>query len=285
MVRRAAVAGMFYDGEKQPLVESVEKCFLGPFGPGALPRVAEPRSGRVMGLVTPHAGYVYSGGAAAQAFCALAEDGLPDVAVFLGPNHHGRGEGVAVNMEHEWETPLGTLHTDMQAAADILRLSLHARADDLAHAKEHSIEVQLPFLQYIAGDGVKIVSIAIAHYGLADALEAASDLGSAIAQALQGKSAVVIASTDFSHYESKTDAEAKDSLALEQITRLDGKELLRVVHGNSISMCGAIGTAVMLHACSDLGATKARRLTYYTSGDVTGDPSSVVGYAAVSVGR
>lgn len=283
MTRRPAVAGMFYEADRGGLVRSIEECFVGKFGPGRLPKVAEHRSGRVVGLVCPHAGYVYSGGAAAHAYNALAEDGLPDIAVIIGPNHHALGAAVAISPDAEWTTPLGTLSVDAEVVEAILRLSTFAKKDDRAHLKEHSLEVQAPFLQYIGGSGIKLVPITIAHLSKAEALILITDLGAAIATALDGKSAVIIASTDFTHYESKASAEAKDALAMDHILDLDAEGLLHTVYDHGITMCGVVGTSVMLDAAKRLGATHARKLAYYTSGDVTGDAGQVVGYGAAVV--
>lgn len=283
MTRRPAVAGMFYEADKAALEHEIERCFLTKLGPGKHPHVREGREGRLLGLVCPHAGYVYSGSAAAHGYSALAADGLPDIAVFLGPNHYGMGAPVAVSAASKWQTPLGTMQVDTETASAIARLSQYAEPDDLPHSREHSIEVQLPFLQYIGGEDVRIVPIAIAHLSYENALLVVDDIGSAIARALAGKSAVVIASTDFTHQESAASALAKDSAAIEEMLRLDGKGLLRVVEERSITMCGAVGTAVMIEACKALGATRASKLTYYNSGDVTGDTDRVVGYGALSV--
>ncbi|MGB9619492.1 MAG: AmmeMemoRadiSam system protein B [Armatimonadota bacterium] len=286
MTRRPAVAGMFYEGDAALLQASIERCFTGRLGPGRRPTPREGRAERsVVGLVCPHAGYIYSGAAAAHSYAALADDGLPDVAVILGPNHHGLGEAVAVSTQDKWATPLGEVRLDLDTAAAIIRYSAYARDDDLAHLREHSIEVQVPFLQYIAGDSVEIVPIALAHFDQHSARELVSDLGAAIAKALEGKNAVVIASTDFTHYESATAARAKDTLALERIASLDPEGLLHVVDEHRISMCGVVGTAVMLEACRRMGAGSARVLTYYTSGDVTGDSLQVVGYGAAAIER
>jgi len=283
MTRKPAVAGTFYDADKNDLINSVEQSFLGKLGPGRLPVVKESRQGNVLGLVCPHAGYVYSGSAAAYAYDVLASDGLPDTIVLLGPNHYGTGASVALSMETQWQTPLGTIYVDTDTASAILQRSEFVQQDDIPHIKEHSLEVQLPFIQYIGGDRIKIVPIAIAHLDLDDSLKLCSDLGSAIAEALDGKSAVIIASTDFTHYESKERATNIDAEAMEKIINLDPVGLLHLVHEESISMCGAIGTAVMIEACKALGAKHARKLTYYTSGDVTGDVGEVVGYGALSV--
>lgn len=284
-MRRAAVAGAFYRGERESLILEIEGCFLGELGPGNVPRARPERIGNVVGLVSPHAGYMYSGCAAAFAYQALAEDGIPDVAVILGPNHHGVGRPVAVGAESEWETPLGTVEVDTDVARAIAAGCRYAGEDDSAHAREHSIEVQLPFLQYIGGGRTRIVPIALAHFGRDDAMELALDLGAAIAGAVEGRSAVVIASTDFTHYESQSTASTMDEMAMRKILMRDARGLITTVYANSISMCGAIGAAVMLEACAAMGAGNARKLTYYTSGDVTGDTAQVVGYGAVSVER
>ena len=283
MARRPAVAGMFYEAEQDVLLRSIQQCFLSKLGPGRLPQVRQERLGQLVGLVSPHAGYVYSGAAAAWAYAALAADGVPDVAVILGPNHRGYGADVAVSVESEWLTPLGTAKADVEVAEEIVRRSKYAEEDDLAHTHEHSIEVQIPFLQYVTGNRTRIVGICLAHPPKQDALALAADLGQAIAGALEGRNAVVIASTDLTHYESKASAQAKDESALEQILKLDGRGLIDVVYEQEITMCGVMGTAVMIEACKKMGADTARQLAYYTSGDVTGDISQVVGYAALSI--
>lgn len=283
--RRPAVAGMFYDADPEALTESIEECFLDRLGPGRLPQISQRNERRILGLVSPHAGFMYSGSAAAWAYDALANDGVPDTAVVLGPNHHGLGEVIAVSLADEWITPLGTIKTDRETADAILAGSEFARPDEQAHLREHSIEVQLPFLQYIGGDRVKIVPIALAYLRYSDAILVLRDLSKAIANAIQGKNAVVIASTDFTHYEPQFSAQEKDATAMEKILALDAEGLLEVVNSRSITMCGTVGTAVMIAACKSLGATSARKLAYYTSGNVTGDMSQVVGYGALSVER
>jgi hypothetical protein len=299
-MRKPAVAGMFYEASRDELIDRIEECFLGRLGPGALPEVRSTRLGHVLGLVCPHAGYVYSGSAAAYSYMELAKDGLPDVVVILGPNHHSMGAAVAVSIDNEWATPLGNISVDIDTAHEIIRRSEFAQADNSAHSQEHSIEVQVPFLQYLIsgerraesrkqrdgkGRELGIVPIGIAYLGERDSLELVKDLGGAIAQSLAGKSAVVIASTDFTHYESHQSAHVKDALAMKHILDLDPDGLIRTVFEKSISMCGVVGTAVMLEACKAMGATNTRRLTYYTSGDVGGDMDHVVGYAAVEVER
>ncbi len=274
---------MFYDADREGLIESIERCFEGRLGPGRIPEVRPQRLGNILGMVCPHAGYMYSGGAAAWAYYALALDGAPETAVILGPNHHGLGPAVSISAQEEWFTPLGGVKVDRRAARLILELSVYAHEDDEAHSREHSIEVQLPFLQYVFGNAVSVVPICIAHLSGFDAIELASNLGAAIAAALEGRSAVIIASTDMTHYEPHSAAAAKDEIALREISLRDPRGLILAAYEQGISMCGVIGTAVMLEACGRLGARVARKLTYYTSGDVTGDTAQVVGYAAVTI--
>ncbi|MEN6355615.1 MAG: AmmeMemoRadiSam system protein B [Armatimonadota bacterium] len=285
MARKPAVAGMFYEADEQDLIQSIEKCFASRLGPGKIPEAAKKRVGNVLGLVCPHAGYIYSGQAAAHAYSELAKDGLPDTAVILGPNHHGLGAAVAVGTQDEWITPFGSMHVDLEIANEIVRLAEFAKADDSAHVREHSIEVQLPFLQYISRGHkeIRIVPIAIAYMNKSDALLLTKDLGDAIAQSVRGKSAVIIASSDLTHYDSRESARAKDTLALEYVMNLDPEGLIETVYERSITMCGVLPAAVMLHACNALGATGARKLAYYSSGDVTGETDQVVGYGALSI--
>jgi len=285
MSRRPAVAGTFYNGDPDLLTKDIERCFLNPHGPGRIPIIhrQQEHKGDVIGLVAPHAGYIYSGPAAAHAYNRLAADGLPETVVILGPNHHGLGQAAAIASATNWLTPLGTVHIDTEVAEAILSSSKFALEDDEAHLKEHSIEVQIPFLQFIGGHKVKIVPISISHLTLQDAIALANDVGSAIANALEGKNALIIASTDLSHYEPQDVANSKDAIAIEKILELDAEGLLEAVESNAISMCGATGTATAILACKALGATKAQKLAYYTSGDIIGDHKQVVGYCAMSL--
>jgi len=150
---------------------------------------------------------------------------------------------------------------------------------------EHSVEVQVPFLQFISDSRTRIVPITIAVAATSEAKVLADSLGAAIADALRGRSAVVIASTDMTHYESKAAARQKDEAAIEAILSLDGGRLLDVVSERRISMCGVVPTAVALAACREMGATGAELLRYYTSGDITGEADQVVGYAALKIVR
>ncbi|RLF24207.1 MAG: hypothetical protein DRN15_03560 [Thermoprotei archaeon] len=277
--RPPAVAGAFYEGTPESLRRQIEECFLHPLGPGALPKVNREGPRRIIGLICPHAGYMYSGPVAAHAYHALASDGVPDVVVVLGPNHYGIGSPLAIMNQGHWETPLGEVSIDEDVANAIVEYSGIIEVDDVAHMREHSIEVQLPFLQYLYGDSFRFVPITM----LMQDLESSRIVGRAIAKAIEDLNAVIIASTDFTHYEPQENAERKDQEAIKRILALDPEGLVSVVNNLAISMCGVGPVIAMLTACKELGATTCVLLKYATSGDVTGDYTSVVGYGALSV--
>jgi len=268
---------MFYAGTAQALRAQIEGCFTHRLGPGRLPKVAERKLRTIVGLVCPHAGYMYSGPVAAHAYYNLAADGKPDVVVLFGPNHTGRGSALAMMTEGVWRTPLGDVEIDTSIANLILKESGIIDADDSAHAFEHSIEVQLPFLQFLYGSTFKFVPVCF----LMQDLQSCREVGSAVAKALAGKNALVIASTDMTHYEPQKTAEQEDKAALEAALNLDAESLYSTVEARHISMCGYGPTIAAITAAKALDAKKAELLCYRTSGDVTGDYSSVVGYASL----
>ena len=279
-MRKPVVAGSFYAGSQAGLRRQIEDCFKHTLGPGALPDVPKAGERHILGLVSPHAGYQYSGPVASHGFLQIASEPEPQTVIVLGPNHSGMGSAVALSNEDRWQTPLGDVELDIEAGESIISASRWAEWDDLAHSREHSIEVQLPFLQYIYQNGFRVVPIAM----LRQNSEVSQDLGSAIATALKDRDGIVIASSDFSHYEMRASASKKDHLAIEAILALDPRRLEKVVDSYDISMCGPGPVMTMLTACKQLGANKAHLLRYATSGDITGD-SRVVGYASVTVTR
>lgn len=219
---------------------------------------------------------MYSGPVAATGFYELAQDGKPDTVVLLGPNHTGYGSALSIMREGIWQTPLGNVEIDSTLANDILRETRVLDVDELAHRFEHSIEVQLPFLQFLYGSSFKIVPIC---FQLQD-YDSAVEIGRALTEALDATNTVVIASSDMTHYESAEAAAAKDLAALKAVTDLDAKRFYDTVENQNITACGyAPITALITYA---VGVnSKAKLLSYHNSGDVTGDYSSVVGYAAV----
>jgi len=278
-IRKPAVAGLFYEGTPESLKKRLEWCFKHKLGPGKLPRVNPRGSRRMVGLVVPHAGYMYSGPVAANAYYALALDGIPEIFIILGPNHQGVGSLIATCESEVWQTPLGDVLVDTRLAKEIVKESGIVDIDDEAHKYEHSIEVQLPFLQYVYRSSFKIVPITM----MLQDIESSKVLGNALAKVLKESNAVIIASSDFTHYEPHDVAKSKDMKAIEKILRLDSEGLFDVVRRNNITMCGVGPVATMLTAAKLLGASVTQLLRYATSGDITGDKAQVVGYGAIAV--
>jgi len=272
---------MFYAGSSQSLKTQIEKCFTHSLGPGKLPKVAMNGNRRLVGLISPHAGYIYSGPVAAHAYYSLAIDGKPDTIVILGPNHTGRGSGLAMIDEGFWRTPLGDVLIDSDVAKKIMHESSIIDADESAHLFEHSIEVQLPFLQFLYGSDFKFVPICF----LMQDLESSREVGHALGEVLYGKNAVVIASTDMTHYEQQRIAEKNDKIALDFALKMDEERYYSTVEAHNISTCGYGPTVALITASKMLGAKNASLLCYRTSGDITGDYSSVVGYASVAFSK
>jgi AmmeMemoRadiSam system protein B len=276
-IRRPCQAGAFYEGNAESLKKQIEECFLHELGPREIPKVAKIGLRQVIGLVCPHAGYMFSGPVAAHAYHRLALDGKPDVVVILGPNHTGYGSPLAVMNEGFWRTPLGDVEVDGETANKIAQESHIVDVDESAHRFEHSIEVQLPFLQYLYRSEFKIVPICF----LMQDLFSATEVGQAIAKVLAKMNSVIVASSDMTHYEPHESATQKDKLALEAVENMDEGRFYSTVETRHISTCGYGPIVALITAARILGAKEAKLLCYKTSGDITGDYSSVVGYAAV----
>jgi len=221
---------------------------------------------------------MYSGSVAAHAYYNLAVDGKPDVVVIFGPNHTGRGSALALMSEGVWRTPLGDVEIDTLTAKQIVDESRIVDVDDSAHTFEHSIEVQLPFLQYLYGSAFKFVPICF----LMQDLESSREVGRAVAKALSGKNSLIIASTDMTHYEPHEQAQRKDKMAIDAVAKMDEELYYSTVESQNISTCGYGPTVAVITAAKLLGAKRAQLLCYKTSGDVISDFSSVVGYASMS---
>ena len=266
VIRRPAVAGTFYPGTARVLRGQAEDL------------LARGARERAVAVVVPHAGYMYSGRVAGEVYGAVEP---AEVYVILGPNHTGLGAGAAIVSEGAWATPLGEMAVETDLARAIRQASDVLEEDDLAHLKEHAIEVQLPFLQ-LQDPVPTFVPICLLSHELA----ACQDVGHAVAEAVAQypKRVTVVASTDLNHYEPQTVAERKDRLAIDQMLALDGPGLHRTVRQHRISMCGFHPTTAVLLAAKTLGANVARLVRYMTSGDVNHDYSRVVGYAGILIG-
>jgi MEMO1 family protein len=278
-IRRPTVASQFYEGDAEALRAQITSCFLHTLGPKKLPEVnfhIQPRN--IVGLICPHAGYIYSGPVAASAFYELARDGKPDTIVLLGPNHTGYGSALALMREGIWRTPFGDIEVDSSLADAILHETSLVDVDELAHRYEHSIEVQLPFLQFLYGNAFKIVPVC---FQLQD-YDSAVEVGRALVEALDATNTVVIASSDMTHYEPAKDASAKDHAALKAITAMDAKGFYEIVETQNITACGYAPITSLITYAQGVNTKESKLLSYHNSGDITGDHSSVVGYAAVS---
>jgi AmmeMemoRadiSam system protein B len=266
MIRRPVVAGQFYPQNEASLRKMLSRLID-----------ADREKQEAKGIILPHAGYVYSGHVAGL---TISKIDVKKTAIILGVNHTGTGQPFSIMTNGSWMTPLGEVKIDIEIAESILKESRLLKQDDIAHLNEHSIEVELPFLQYLRND-VKIVPISISN----SSVQEYSELGEEIARGFKkiGRSALFVASTDFTHYEPKDEAEEKDRLAINAILALDEVGLSREVREHNISMCGVAPTCTLISACKAIGAKKAGLVKYQTSGDVSGDYASVVGYAGLVI--
>ena len=280
-LRKPAVAGSFYAGDSKSLDMQIEKCFLHKIGPGKIPSKMIKGERKIVGLISPHAGYMYSGPVAANGFYKIALDGKPDTIIILGPNHRGFGADVSIMINGKWGTPLGELEIDKDIAENILNNSKIIKVDNKAHQFEHSIEVQLPFIQYIFNKDVKIIPICMTRQDINTDIEIARSICASIVN----KNILIIASSDFTHYEPQEYAQNIDKQAIDAILKFDPKKLYDIIYRQNLTMCGPGPITTMLITCKSLGAKKVELLKYATSGDITGMYNQVVGYASLVVYR
>lgn len=268
MIRKPAVAGQFYSGSRGSLLKEVESL---------IDRSAEKED--AIGVVSPHAGYVYSGAVAGAALSSIKPK---PTYIIMGPNHTGLGGQFSLSASDSFETPLGEVKIDKILKDLIKKNSRYIKEDEYAHSREHSIEVQLPFLQILQKDfGIVPIVISYADIGVYQ------DIGRSIANAIKElklkKDITIIASSDMTHYEPYEIVKEKDSKAIEAILELDENKLVDRIDKLNISMCGYAPCAILLVAAKELGAKKAKLIKYQTSGEASGDYSSVVGYAGVRI--
>ena len=280
-VRSPVVAGYFYPINPDDLRRAIEDSFKHPVGPGVLPKPSPTRVKESAGFVVPHAGYIYSGPVAAYSYLRLAKEGLPETFIIIGPNHTGYGALVSVYPSGKWATPFGEIEVDTELARSIVNNSGYAELDVYAHIEEHSIEVQLPFLQYLFGNKFKIVPIILAL----QTPEVAVDLANAIYDAIahNERDIIILASSDFTHYEPHESAKSKDLRAIEKILELDSHKFYNIIKELNVSICGPGGIMVLIEYTKKVygNNAKAELLKYATSGDTSGNKAAVVGYASI----
>ncbi|HYB78071.1 MAG TPA: AmmeMemoRadiSam system protein B [Thermoplasmata archaeon] len=269
--RRPAVAGQFYEGDGAALARQVEACFTGSRGPGALPTRQRSTERRVRAAVVPHAGYVFSGEIAAHAYALIAADRPPESVLILGVDHYGMSQGAALS-DRPWLTPLGPTPVDSELVNALSKPPIGV--DEQAHLREHSIEVQLPFLEYVLPHP-KFVPLEVG-FGPFEFLEEVVEV---VRSAIRGRDVLLIASTDFSHYVPPSTADRLDHMAIDQILARDPRGLYNTVTRNDISMCGIAPTTVLLAALQGTDA-RPRLLRWGHSGEVE-KMREVVGYASL----
>ena len=265
-VRKPAVSGQFYPGNPGRLSEEIE-------------RLIDPKTKKrkAIGVVSPHAGYVYSGQVAGLVFSSVE---IPESVIILGPNHTGYGPMISIMDTGSWQMPMGAVEIDQEMAQEILQHSDIIQSDTSAQILEHSIEVQIPFLQYFKPN-VQIVPIILAGNNFSICQSVAHAIVKAIKS--KNKDTLIVASTDLTHYKSQTEANKNDKKVIEKILHLEAQELLEIVIREGISMCGVIPVTTMILAAKEMEAQKTALVKYMTSGDVSGDFSHVVGYAGIII--
>jgi len=287
MSRKPIVAYQFYEGSFQELDKQINECFKSKFGPGDLP--IKKREKNILAIVAPHAGYQFSGPCAAWAYKEIGESKLPDLFIMLGLSHSGYGSSISLK---DWETPFGIVKFDKEFGNSLIKNS-KLKHDEEAHSQEHSIEVQLPFLQFVNRDYLKKLRIL--------PIIVSPDLGyeeiaKSIAKTIKetNKKASIIASSDFTHYgfnygyfpfskNIKENMYKLDKGAIEHILKLDAYRFLDYTDKTGATICGKTPIAVAIETCKLLDAKKAKLLHYYTSGDIINDYGSAVGYGAISI--
>jgi len=273
-IRTPAVSGTFYPENEKKLKNLIHECFMHPIGPGKTSPTDSDE--KIYGVICPHAGFVYSGPVACHSFYSISAS-TSNLAIIVGPNHYGIGQNVASMIDVGWKTPLGLVEVDSDSVLELREYLDILEIDSFSHSKEHSIEVQIPMLQEVFSDEMKILPISLIN----QEQKTATLVGSAIAKIAQKKNALLIGSSDFTHYEENGFAYSQDQALIDPILKLDVDEFYKILYERKVTACGFGAIASIMTACKELGATQGKLLKYATSGDVSGDKSSVVGYASI----
>ena len=273
-VRTPAVSGTFYPDDQKELKSLIHNCFTHPIGPGKMPPTGSDQ--KIYGVICPHAGFVYSGPVACHSFYSISSS-TSKLAIITGPNHYGIGQSIASMIDASWKTPLGLMEVDSESALELRDGLDILELDSFSHSKEHSIEVQVPMLQETFSHEMKILPVSLIN----QKQQTATKVGSAIAKIAQKKDALLIGSSDFTHYEENEFAHRQDLALIDPILKLDVDEFYKILKERHVTACGFGAIASTMIACKELGATEGKLLKYATSGDVSGDKSSVVGYASI----
>tara|TARA_B100000029_G_scaffold116791_1_gene109694 strand:- start:545 stop:1378 length:834 start_codon:yes stop_codon:yes gene_type:complete len=274
MIRKPVVAGSFYPEDPEELSDSIQNCFTHKFGPNK--KFPSNSNEKTFGIISPHAGYMYSGPIASHSYYEISSQSF-DLAVIIGPNHWTIGSKIATMSDAKWETPLGISQVDVESSNELVNIADNIEQDYFSHSKDHSLEVQIPFLQEIFPNNLKILPIIMAKQDI----DAATDVGNAISNIAKSKKTMIIGSSDFTHYEENDFAHKQDMSLIEPILKLDVNEFYETLAEKHVSACGYGAIAATMIACKNLGSKKGELLAYATSGDIVGNKESVVGYSSI----
>lgn len=265
-MRQPAVAHRFYPGHPRELEQTVRELLSG----------SKTKVEKAIAIISPHAGYMYSGGLAGKTIGSAV---IPKTVMIIGPNHHGQGAAVAISTI-PWEMPNGTVPIATALAEKLAESSSLIHIDELAHKFEHSLEVQVPFLQFMQPD-LQLVPVVVSQISYNDCRKVAEAIAAVLKESKED--VLLLASTDMSHYESRSSASVKDGRALAKVTALDPEGLYSTIVNERISMCGFIPVTITLLAAREMGASSAQMIGYTDSGEMSGDTAQVVGYAGVII--
>ena len=278
MIRQPCVSGLFYESDERLLEKNIESLFE------SINDVDIDDEMNIKSIVVPHAGYIYSGRTACHSFSQLSKEKLPDTFIIIGPNHTGIGNKLSLTTSEKWSTPLGDIDVDVEFINKLNEVDFNSSLDESAHIREHSIEVELPFLQYIARKNnceFKIVPIIIKYQHPKICKELARNIYS-VSKDLN-RNIVIVASTDLTHYEDSDTAKFYDTKVMNAIENMDSQELFKQVVEYDITMCGYGPTITAIEYSKLAGAENAYIMNYSNSGDVSGDYESVVGYTSAVI--
>ena len=273
MIREPVVAGQFYPEGEEDLKNMIKQCIDHKYGPGNNPKTS---NDKIYGIICPHAGYVYSGPTACHSYKAISSQN-PELAIIIGPNHFGVGKDAATMIDSQWQTPLGMVSIDSESAKQVAEISEFIEIDEYSHSQDHSLEVQIPMLQEMLSNEFQILPIILR----AQDMKTAMDVGNAVYEIAKRKNTIIVASSDFTHYEENSFAYQQDKALIEPILEMDVERFYQVLYERRVTACGYGAMASAMIACKKMGATKGELLSYATSGDVSGDTESVVGYGAI----
>jgi AmmeMemoRadiSam system protein B len=248
MIRKPVVAGQFYPDKKEDLKDMIKYCMEHKYGPGSNPIISNEK---IFGIIVPHAGYVYSGPTACHSYKSIAFQN-PELVIIIGPNHFGIGRDAATMIDAQWQTPLGTVEVDSESAKQIAEISKFIEIDEYSHSQDHSLEVQIPMLQEILSNNFQILPIILR----AQDMETAIDVGNTVSEIAKKKNTIIVASSDFTHYEENSFAHHQDKALIEPILEMNIEKFYQVLNERRVTACGYGAMASTMIACKNLGATK-----------------------------